>query len=297
MKTYMECIPCFFRQAIEAADMIGVRDKQKKEILNQIARAIPGFSLRSNPPEMGQLIHALIRKISGNSDPYLQIKQKSHEHAIHMLTLLTAKTNKAKNKLMTAVELAIAGNIIDFGVNNSVDVKREIEKIVQIEGREIEKEDDTLFQFSLFVKKLAAAKNILYLADNVGETVFDGIMLEQIKKQYPEKEIRYAVRGGPIINDALEIDAYNAGINNYAQILNNGYDAPGTILNKSSRVFQKTFKAADLIISKGQGNFESLSEGKGYPLFFLFMAKCPVIAKHLHCEVGNIILKPSADNE
>jgi len=287
----MECIPCFFRQAIEAADMIGVGDKQKKEIINQVAQAIPEFSLNSTPPEMGQIIHAIVRTVTGVADPYLHIKQKSHALAMQVFDLLAAKISRANNKLLTAVVLSIAGNIIDFGVKNSVDVKGEIQKILNREERAIKKEDEKLFQFNLFARKLADAITIVYLADNVGETVFDRLLLEHIKKMYPQKKLWYAVRGFPILNDALEIDAYNAGINNYAQIFNNGYDAPGTILKKSSPAFRKIFRAADLIISKGQGNFESLSDQKKYPVFFLFMAKCPVIARHLDCTVNDIILK------
>ncbi|MBN2108533.1 MAG: DUF89 family protein [Deltaproteobacteria bacterium] len=291
MKTYIECIPCFFRQAIEAADVIGVSDKKKKEIINQIAHSIPAFPLTATPPEMGQIIYKIVRTVTGNKDPYLSLKQKSHEQTMNKYGLFMNKINKSRNKLLTAVELAIAGNIIDFGVKNSLNIQAEIEKILHREEREIKNENEKCFQYTLFIKKLAAAHKILYLADNVGETVFDKILLEQIKKKYPEKEICYAVRGFPVLNDALETDAYNAEINNYARIINNGYDAPGTILKKSSIAFQKTFKAADLIISKGQGNFESLSGKKGYPVFFLFMVKCPIVAKHLDCEVGNIILK------
>lgn len=291
MKTYMECIPCFFRQAIEAADMIGVGDKQKKEIINHVAQAIPGFSLNSTPPEMARIIHKIVRTVTGNEDPYLHVKQKSHEQAMSKYDVFVSKIKKSRNKLLTATELAIAGNVIDFGVGNSLDVQAEIEKIVHQKVRERKHEDERYFQYNLFIKKLAASQNIVYLGDNVGETVFDSMLLEQIKTHCSGKQLWYAVRGFPVLNDALEIDAYNAGIDKYARIINNGYDAPGTILKKSSIAFRKIFKAADLIISKGQGNFESLSNQKTPTIFFLFMVKCPVIAQHLTCDVGNIILK------
>lgn len=291
MKTYIECIPCFFRQAIVAADLIGAGDSTKKDILDRVARAVPEFSLTATPPEMGQRIYKIVRSVTGNDDPYLPLKQKSHAQVIEHLAAFKSKINRSRDRLLTALELAIAGNIIDFGARSSVDVPAEIEKILRQEAREIRQEDERCFQYGLFVKKLAAAQKIVYLADNVGETVFDSLLLEQIRDLYPGKQLWYAVRGFPVLNDALEQDAYSAGIDAYARIINNGYDAPGTILKKSSPSFQKIFRAADLIISKGQGNFESLSGRAGDNVFFLFMAKCAVVARHLDCAVGNIILQ------
>jgi damage-control phosphatase, subfamily I len=290
MKTYLECIPCFFRQALEASQIAGTSIVKQKEILDKVAVEIPLFSLAATPPEMGRLVHDIVRKITKKKDPYLKVKAKSNKLALGIKNDLKNKVRRSKNRLLTAVELAIAGNIIDYGVKNTLDVNKELNKILSKEEKIIKKEDPALFQFKQFKSKLSKAKTILYLGDNVGETVFDSILLEEIKEMYPEKEIEYAVRAAPIINDALAEDAYKAGLDQYAKIITSGVDAPGTILSLCSQTFLKKFNNADLIISKGQGNYEALSQESG-PIFFLFMAKCPVIAKHLNCDIGNIILK------
>jgi len=290
MKTAIECIPCFFRQAIEAADLIGARDREKKAILDRVAQAVPEFPLSATPPEMGQRIHAIVREVAGSDDPYASLKRESHKQAMAVYGRCRDTIKRSRDALRTAVELAIAGNIIDFGARSFFDVGEEIEKILRREKREIKKEDGGCFQYGFFMEQLSSAHNILYLADNVGETVFDRLLIELISARYPRKQICYAVRGFPVLNDAVAMDACNAGIDAYARIISNGYDAPGTILEKSSPAFRRLFRSADLIISKGQGNFESLSGRKRPRIFFLFMVKCKVVARQLNCEEGAIML-------
>ena len=194
---------------------------------------------------------------------------------------------------MTALELSIAGNIIDYGIKKVGQEKRglapffesEIERLFAEEDRIIRKESKALFAYPAFKRNLKKARRILYIGDNAGEVVFDRILIEEMKG----KEIIYVVRGGPIINDALAQDAAFCGIHKYARIVSSGCDAPGVILKFCSRKFRKIYQDAEFIISKGQGNFEALS-GQRRPIFFLFKAKCPVVAKHLGCKVGDVIL-------
>ncbi|MBU0579685.1 MAG: DUF89 family protein [Candidatus Margulisbacteria bacterium] len=290
MKTYLECIPCFFNQALKAANTAGANDIKKKEILDEIAKIVPKFSLKASPPEMAQIVHRIVRTISGNKDPYRKAKEKSNKLTLAAKDKLRIKIENSNNRLLTAVELAIAGNIIDFGPKSDLDVDSEINRILNEEKQTIKKENKALFQFKEFEKALKKAKTILYLGDNVGETIFDSLLLEEIKQVFPEKDIKYVVRATPIINDALYEDAYKAGIDKYAEIINSGVDSPGTVLSLCSKEFLQKFKQADLIISKGLGNYEALSHEAG-PIYFLFMTKCPVIAKHLNCNIGNVILK------
>jgi uncharacterized protein with ATP-grasp and redox domains len=150
---------------------------------------------------------------------------------------------------------------------------------------------DTIFdtdfdecEYDLFKESLNKAKKILYIADNAGETVLDKLLIEQIKKP-----VKYAVRSKPIINDATIEDANDAGIDEIAEIVSSGCDAPGTILDLCSDEFRKIYENADLIISKGQGNYETLS-GQTRPIFFLLKVKCPVIARDIDIKTGSIIL-------
>jgi hypothetical protein len=203
--------------------------------------------------------------------------------------VLKKKVSHSRDRLLTAVELAIAGNIIDYGARNTLDVEVELKRILREEHKTIKKGSSGLFSYPEFKRILKNAKTILYIGDNAGETVFDRILIEEIKNIYRDKRIIYAVKGRPIINDALTEDAHQCGIDKVAEIVSTGLGIPGTILSLCSKKFLRIYRDADMIISKGQGNFEALSE-KRKPVFFLFMAKCPVVAKYVGCELGDIIL-------
>jgi uncharacterized protein with ATP-grasp and redox domains len=290
MKTCLECIPCFFRQALEAARLAGARPGAQRKVLVRLARALPDFSMASSPPEMGRKIYKIVRQVTGRKDPYEAVKIESNRKALRLYTRLKRKVNRSRNPLKTAVELAIAGNIIDYGIKNSLNVGRELEKILRAEDRLIKKEKKSLFEYNAFRRSLAGAKTLFYLADNAGEIVFDRILIEEIRKRVRLKDITVAVKAGPSINDALVRDAQMCGLDRVAAIVTNGTDAPGTVLPLCSSSFRRRFQNADMVISKGQGNFESLS-CVSRPVFFLFMAKCRVVAAHVGCEIGDIILR------
>ena len=269
--------------------MAGADDKTQKKILDEVAKAVPEIKLSSTPPEMGKTIHDIVKKFTRQEDPYKKLKEEASNRTLKIYPELRKKIESADDRLLMALELAIAGNIIDYGAKNSLNVEEELTKIIQREQRVIEDEEESLFNFEQFKDALGNALNILYIGDNVGETVFDNILLEEIKRIDPEKNIIYAVREKPIINDVLKEDAIKAGIDKFAEIISSGSELPGTMISLCSKTFVDIFKKADLVISKGQGNYETLSDEKR-PIFFLFMAKCPVIAKNVGCEVGEIIL-------
>ena len=289
MKTYLDCIPCFFKQALEASRLAGSSVKMQKRVLTELAKSMEKFSLTSSPPEMGRVIYGLVRKITGKNDPYRRIKEKSNTLALGLYGKLKNKVRHSGDCLLMALELAIAGNIIDYGVKNTLDVDKELKRILNEESRSIQKESKNLFNYSGFKNALKKAGTILYLGDNAGETVFDRILIEEIKKEHSGKKIIYAVKEKPIINDALIKDVRDCGIDKIAEVISSGLDVPGTVLRFCSKEFLKIYKKADMIISKGQGNFEALSDEKR-PIFFLFMAKCPVVAKDIGCDVGEVVL-------
>ena len=289
MKTLLDCIPCFFRQALEAAKLAGADKKIQKKLLDEVAKVIPDFPLTSSPPEMSLMIHKIIKKLTHNPDPYYTIKNKSNKLALSLYNDLKKKISKSPDKLRTAVEIAIAGNIIDYGVKNSLDIEKELKKILKEEKKVILHENTKLFNYKLFQKNIEKAQTILYLGDNAGEIIFDCILIELIKKLDKNKKIIFAVRHKPIINDAVMEDALSCGIDKVAEIISSGCEAPSTVLSMCSKKFLQIFNQADMIISKGQGNFEGLSE-ENRSVFFLFIAKCPVIAEYVGANVGDFIL-------
>jgi len=289
MKTYLDCIPCFFRQALEASRIAGADEATQKIILDRVACAIPDFPLESSPPEMARIIHGIIKDETRNNDPYLQIKKESTREALKLYPLLKDKVQKSVDPLLTAVEMAIAGNIIDYGVFDNIDIEYELDKILKKEQHTISNSSAMTFDYNDFRTLLSTARTIMYLGDNAGETVFDRILIEEINTFNSESRISFVVKGSPIINDAVYSDAVDAGIDGIAEIISSGSDAPGTVLKYCTPEFIDAFYAADLVISKGQGNFEALSDPRR-DIVFLFLAKCPVIAGDIGCNVGDINL-------
>ncbi|MFO8053116.1 MAG: ARMT1-like domain-containing protein [Candidatus Omnitrophota bacterium] len=290
MKTYLDCIPCFFKQALDAARLAGADEVIQRKVLLNLSKELENFSLDSCPPQMGKFIYNKVREVTQENDPYKKIKEKSNKLALSFYPQLKEKATAAKDSLLFSLELAIAGNIIDYGVKHSLDIDKELDNILAKENEAIRHESKAIFNYPEFKNKLAESGNILYLGDNAGEVVFDRILIEQIKEDYPKKDIFYVVKEKPIINDALAEDAFMCEIDNYAKIISSGCDSPGTILSICSKDFLERFKSADMVISKGQGNFEALYKKSMRPVFFLFMAKCPVVAKDIGCKIKDIIL-------
>jgi len=289
MKTYVDCIPCFFKQALEAARIAGADEYMQREIMNDVARTIPSFSMDASPPVMARTIYSLVRERTQIEDPYLDIKNKSNHMALGLAEQIRKKLDASADRLLTAVELAIAGNIIDFGAKNRLNVHEELEKLMAREEQTLHGEAAQFFQYEVFQNVLQHSKTILYLADNAGEVFFDRVLLEEIKRIDAGKEILYAVKEKPAINDAMTKDAVDCGVNRVARIISSGSDAPGTLLSGCPASFRSVFEQADMVISKGQGNYETLS-GTGRRIFFLLLAKCPVIADNIGCRIGDVLL-------
>jgi uncharacterized protein with ATP-grasp and redox domains len=282
MKASIDCIPCFIRQTLEAARMVSSNPADHETIIRTVLRWAAEIDLSQPPPAMGQQIHRYLREVTGQTDPYRLAKERQNRMALELLPWLKSEVEEAENSLDMSVRLAIAGNVIDMGVSGQVeapDVRTAIEKCITavVYGQEEE-----------FHRSAAEARTILYLADNAGEIVFDRLLIEQLDPA----RVTLAVRGGPVINDAIRADAEAAGLQHMVPIIDNGSDAPGTLLNDCSREFRHQFAAADMIIAKGHGNYESLSQ-ETTNIFFLLKAKCPVIAGHIGVSLGTHVLMQS----
>ncbi|MCK9555412.1 ARMT1-like domain-containing protein [bacterium] len=279
MKCYLECIPCFVKQAVEAGNILSSTASQREEILQKSLKLIINMDRDMTPPEAGMKIHSIIKFITGRKDPYKGIKDYYNNLGPEFYKKYKKKVNKSKDRLLTAVRCAIAGNVVDFGVAGEFDAEKDIEKVMT--------QDFAYFDYDDFKKILSKSRSILYLADNVPETFFDRILIEELEG----KEITYAVKSAPIINDATVEDALIAGIDGTTRVVESGSCAPGTVLSLCSAEFLQTMKESDMVISKGQGNYEALEDMKGKDVFFMLKAKCKVVAKHLNVKVGDIIFK------
>jgi damage-control phosphatase, subfamily I len=277
MKTYLDCIPCMMEQALRAGRIATNDEKKIKELLDIVGAMIKDIPMENTPPEMGNIIHQEVRRIMGVYDPYKKIKESNINEVKTLYPELKEIVSNSGNRLLTAIKMAIAGNIIDFGMNKSFNIS--------VHFRHTFNQDFAVMDFDEFVEQYEKANSILYIGDNAGESVFDKILIEEL-----EKPVTYVVRDIPIINDVTLEDAVNSGIDEVAEIISSGTTAPGTILRLCNEKFLERFNSADMIISKGQGNYEGLSD-VGRSVFFLLKAKCTIIANDLNVKEDDIVLK------
>ena len=286
MRTYFDCIPCFVRQVLDSVRMITDDERLHEKVMREALQMASEMDLSQNPPVMAQKIHRFIREITGVDDPYLEVKNRFNMLALQLYPKLKQQVEASIDPIETAVRLAIAGNIIDFGVNSAIEPS-------QVKRTVVESLTDPLDTKSLEVFKdvISQAKDILYLGDNAGEIVFDRLLIEQL----PFEKITFVVKGGPILNDAVKEDAQIVGLTDIVDVIDNGLDAPGTILDDCSATFRRRFDKSDVVIAKGQGNYETLSD-VDKTIFFLVRPKCNVLAQHLGFEIGSLVLSGSSHN-
>ncbi len=283
MKANLDCIPCFLNQSLEAARMATGDEEVHTEVMKKVMAHLQGVSFGSSPPEISREVHALIKKITGSDDPYKKVKEESNIAAGRLYPGLKEMVERADDPLLAALKLSIAGNVIDFGTSNRFDIRDMIDRM------ENEGMGDS---YPLFKKFLDKTESVVYLGDNAGEVFFDRLLIEKLADM--GKEITYVVRANPIINDATVEDAKYAGIDSIAEVIagdeGQAISAPGTLLSRASPEFMDRFTDADMVISKGQGNYESLSDVTR-SMVFLLMVKCPLVARDIGMEVGNPVLK------
>jgi len=281
MRICLDCIPCFIRQALDSARAVTEDEQIHEQVLREVLRLASDLDMRQSPPAIGQQIHRVIRALVGNDDPYQKQKQYFNNMALQLCQVLKERLAHADDPFEDAVRLAIAGNIIDLAVKTSLaesDRARVIDESLtaELDGQQVAE----------FKQAVNQAEHILNLTDNAGEIVFDRLLIERL----PVARVTVGVRGKPVINDAALEDAEFVGLTDFVEVIDNGSDAPGTILETCSQSFRSRFEAADLIIAKGQGNYETLSD-VNQNIFFFLKAKCPLIAEDLGCDVGEMVLR------
>jgi uncharacterized protein with ATP-grasp and redox domains len=282
MNITLDCLPCFVRHSLEVLKEFSVEDSLREKILRKVLSRMSEIDYSLTPPEFAAEIHDYIRKQLDCDDPYEKIKKDSNLLAEKLVEKLEQNLAADSDSLRKAVMYSIAGNIIDSGVSAVTPIDEVLKSVEMAEKISPEIDD-----FKELETALASAEKILFLGDNAGEVFFDRILLKTLAAG---KKVYYAVKSGPILNDATLVDATAAGLQHYAEIIENGTRTPGTPLNSVSKEFQQVFDAADLIISKGQANFETLSGKSDKRIFFLLRAKCEVIAQKAGVNRGSFLI-------
>ena len=285
MKIKPDCLPCILRMALQTARLSGQDERGQKTILEKTIDLLDKITWNETPPEIAYRLHRIIRRLTGIQDPFKELKIKSTETALRLYPVMMKAVEESEDKLEAAVRISVAGNIIDFAAHDSPDLESTI--------REVFKKEFKINDYELFREKVLKSESLLFFLDNAGETVTDRILIETMLsvRRKPFEKITLVAKGGPIINDATVEDTLMAGLKNLPnavfKTVSNGEEGTGP--RPRDPEIDKWIEGHDLVISKGQGNYEVLNQKRG--LFFILIAKCRPIAEALKVKIGDIIIK------
>jgi uncharacterized protein with ATP-grasp and redox domains len=283
MKIDEACIGCIINQSVRVADALHASESLSNELTSTVTDMSKSFSYNDTPPEIASYVYEKMALIANKKDLYDEVKEVSTKKALSFVPHLEKKLQNLADKLLTATKIAVAGNVIDLAAAVEFDLKDELEKIF-----------DTPFahnDFDMLQKKLHSAKTVLLIGDNVGEHIFDYMYIKTLKKLYPNAEYFYMVRGNPIINDVTMKEALEAGFDKICEVVDSGVNTPGFVYGRANSYSKELFNRADLIISKGMGNYECMNDSHRTDICFLLKIKCGVVAASLKKEIGDIICK------
>ena len=285
MNVQLECIPCTINSFLRLVKMDVVPEDQQEAILRRLLKELAMIDYYQSPPMLGREMHRLIREFLQNPDPYQQIKEQYNQMMLGLYSRFEGLIKESEDPFDTAMRLAIAGNVIDFGPQNQLDV---MDTLNRVTGARLAIDDSRHLRHDI-----KQATSLLYIGDNCGEIVLDKLFLTY----FNVPSTYFAVRDRPIINDATFEDANLTGMGQVAKIITTGDDAPGAVWESASQEFKDIFNNADVIISKGQGNLEGLIDVPHNSIYFLLVAKCDLIAKRLGTKKGEFVVKKGSSNE
>jgi damage-control phosphatase, subfamily I len=279
-----ECLICQVKSLENRIEKYKIPKEKRNRVVGEMLQKIAGIDFeKSFSPEITSDILTRLKEFSEVADPYQTEKDYSNQQMLERYAEFKALIQSSDQPFETALRLAIAGNIIDFGPTHQFDVKGTIERVLV--------SDFAIDHSKQLQQEIEKAKTILYLGDNCGEIVLDKLFLETIN----HPDVWFAVREEPVLNDTTIKEAQEVGIHDFAKIIKNGDNAPSTMLHRVSPEFLKTYQKADLIISKGMGNYEGLMFETDPRLFFLLMVKCQVISEKIGAPKGEFVVKHNMD--
>lgn len=279
MKTYLDCISCIVKQGLKTARLATDNENIQHQIIDKIMHELHSISIDRSPADNSNIAYRIAEDITGVADPYYSLKREYNQLILSIYPRLKEEVERSEDRLKTALKLTVVGNIIDFGISHQFDLEDDMQRILETEFAVNDYDD--------FKDKLESAEEILYLGDNAGEIVFDKIFVEELTSL--GKKVIFVVKSGPVINDALRQDAIEVGMDKIAQIIETGSNGIGVYWDKVSDEFVRAYENADFIISKGQGNFETMDE-RDEEIFFLLMAKCECVAEELGVKLHDVVL-------
>ena len=282
MKMNDQCLPCLMNQVIKVANITNAQDREA--LFTKVFKYLSTLDFKETNPEIVGGTFEILKNHIQNEDPYKELRNYYNELFLEKSKAIEERIETGLTPFETALKYAIIGNIIDFNPIHSITEK-------DIMGY-FDKADElslVINDANQLKEDIKASHTLLYLGDNCGEICLDKLFLKQIKAINPHINIHFGVRGTPVVNDSIEADAYFVGINEYAKIISNGDRSLGTVLHRTSKAFQEIYNKADIVIAKGQGNYESLSEETEKNINYLLMTKCNVIASDIKVPQNSLV--------
>ncbi len=284
MNLNLDCILCNIKQVLTVTDLLKLDAANKEIIMRNVLGYLESADYkRSNPEVIGGTWDIITNHIN-DKNPYKEIKCYYNAELSNITGKVKELINQSQDQFDTALKIAITANLIDFAANHTFDEAMLLRKITTIHEQHLAINDS-----KELYEELKTAGTLLYLGDNCGEIVLDKIFIECIKQDFPNIKVYFGVRGKPIVNDVTIDDANMVKMQDVAEVISNGDGSLGTVIARTTTAFREVFYQADVIIAKGQGNFESLSEIDRGNIFFLFMVKCEAVASCLKIPKMSII--------
>lgn len=279
-----ECYPCMMAQAFRAAKLSGLRGEELLQALRETAAFLAEVPPFLTPPAAAEVFYGKIKERSGVEDPYREAKKGADLHALSLLPRLRREMKEDPDPLAYALKASVAGNAVDFGaLEKPPDLEESLRRVLR---RGLDPECVEMLR-----RDLEGATSVLLVCDNAGEIVLDRLLCEALAHLHPRLAVTAAVRGGPAINDATVTEAREAGLEETCRVITTGLAMAGVDLDRCSSAFRDAFRRADVVLAKGQGNFETLDEADR-DVYFLFQVKCDRVAAHLGAEKGSALILP-----
>ncbi len=283
MNLKSDCLACLLNQSLRVAKNLNFDEETSKKMM-QVASASIGTYGKVSPPVAAADLYPKLSSFAKSDDVYRELKEISTKEALKLLPSVERRVHR----LLDAIKAAVAGNVIDFATPNHFDLTQEFEKVFEMEF--------AIDDEAIFLERLQRAKSFMIVGDNVGEHVFDKLLLESIAKEFPELKLYYAVRGCPIINDVTLLEAKALAMEEVATVVDSGVITPGLDYEYASKAFMELYNSIDLIVAKGMGNYECLEGVKDARIFHLFKVKCDVVANDVGEALGSLIFMQNRVN-
>ena len=286
MRLFPSCIPCLLQMVITACRAGNASDDKIFSALKKALSYLSEIDYSQPAPDYSQPILEYVSQVLGEPDPFLEIKKRSNQIGIKLASELALpfleKATSEKDRLIRALKISLAGNIVDYAIlpDINADIETRLAQALDVKFARLELED--------FLVQLDRSPKILFLCDNAGEIAFDKILIQELNKK--AKEIIVAVKSGPALNDALLEDAIEVGLDKIdkVKVITTGQARMGLDFEKMGAELKQLWEEADIIIAKGQANFECLFD-KGLGIYFLTLIKCAPLSRYLGVEKGSAI--------